>query len=316
MNALQPLAPEAPSNAATMTTLVGVDQSRLYGSALTLLGRLRFAENDVTLAHVGSPIGPRLDPSNMIYDYYDAAGLEETSRSAGKVLLDEASDVAAASGLGSRVESLYRVGSTSQTLMDLADGGKYDLVAIGSKRHGAMESFFLGSVGRALAIGAHQSFLISRSDANRTKPARAVFATDHSEYANRCFARLLAMNPQGLEHVTVVTAMESTMDSVADFGYDDRTPSTLSEAENAMRARGEDMVARLEKTERTAEFRLVDGFPIEALRKVMEDTGADLLILGAKGHGLVSRVFIGSLALHMVVAEPYSLLVLRMLEEA
>ncbi|RYG31629.1 universal stress protein, partial [bacterium] len=47
-------------------------------------------------------------------------------------------------------------------------------------------------------------------------------------------------------------------------------------------------------------------------RTTMSETGSDLLILGARGHGLIERLLIGSLALHVVVAEPYSVMVLRL----
>ena len=72
------------------------------------------------------------------------------------------------------------------------------------------------------------------------------------------------------------------------------------------------MVARLVDRGIGAEFRFPQGHPAEALREALDDTSSDLMILGAKGHGLFDRVFIGSLALHAVVAEPYSVLVLRM----
>lgn len=291
-----------------MRTLVGIDRDRLYGSALVLLGRLGFAENQVTLAHIGPAVAAQLNPAPLVYAYYDTAELAATNQRVGTQLLTEATDVAAASGLGG-VETIFETGSSSVLLMRLADERRADLVAIGSGQHGAVESFFLGSVGRALAIGAHQSFLIARREANATGPLKAVFATDHSEYANRCFARLIDMNPEGLKHVTIVTATESNL-----LASEDHPELSLTEVEETMNRHGQEMVGRLEATGRTADFRLIEGFPAEALAKAMTDTDADLLILGARGHGLIERVFIGSLALHTVVAEPYSVLVLRIPE--
>ncbi|RYG24781.1 hypothetical protein EON82_09540 [bacterium] len=293
-----------------MRTLVGIDRDRLYGAALVLLGRLGFAENHVTLAHIGPAVGAQLSPVPLVYAYYDAGELAAVAKRVGTDLLQEATDVACASGIDS-VESVYEIGSSSVQLMRLADERRVDLVAIGSGQHGAVESFFLGSVGRALAIGAHQSFLISRREGNSTGPLKAVFATDHSEYANRCFSRLIDMNPEGLKHVTIVTATESNL-----LATDDHPELSLTEVEETMTLHGEEMVERLQATGRTAEFRLIEGFPAEAIAKAMTDTDADLLILGARGHGLIERVFIGSLALHAVVAEPYSVLVIRIPEVA
>jgi len=46
-------------------------------------------------------------------------------------------------------------------------------------------------------------------------------------------------------------------------------------------------------------------------RRMME-TDADLLILGAKGHGVVERILLGSVSFHYAIVNlPYSVLVLR-----
>lgn len=294
-----------------MRTLVGIDSDRLYGSALTLVGRLRFADNEVTLAHVGTPAAPILAPGPTVYPFYDKAAIEAATRRVAAELLEEARDVANASGLGGQIETVYAVGNSSTVLTNLADERRMDLVAVGSGRRGALESFFLGSVGRALAIGARQSFLVAKGD-SRSGPVRAVFATDHSEYANRCFARLLQMAPQGLAHVTIVTAIESGDHAKAD---DDAGETTLTEIESTMEAEGQRMVERLQATGRTAEFRLIEGHPIEVVKRTMAETESELVILGARGRGLIERVLIGSLALHTVAAEPYSAMVIRIPEE-
>ncbi len=309
MNALQEK-PEGTREArATMRTLIGVDGDGLYRSAVDLVGRLRFAGNEATLAHVESAVGLMGNPGPMVYDYRTAAEIEGTLRTVGRTLLEEASHAASAAGLGDEPKTAYAVGGASATLLDLADKERTDLVAIGSHGRGPTESFFLGSVGRAFAIGAHQSFLIARGEPKTKGPVRAVFASDGSEYADRCFARLLDMDPQGLERVTVVTATDATKES--DFAASG-TPYTMSDAEDRMREHGAEMTARLAAKGIGAEFRFAQGHPAEALREAMRETSSDLMILGARGHGLMERVFIGSLALHIVVAEPYSVLVLRM----
>lgn len=314
MNALQEK-PEGTLEApATMRTLIGVDGEGLYRSAIDLVGRLRFAGNRATLAHVEAAVGFVGNPGPMVYDYRSASEIEGVLRTVGRGLLEEASDAARAAGLGDLPKTAYAVGGASATLLDLADKERADLVAIGSHGRGPTQSFFLGSVGRAFAIGAHQSFLIARGEPKTHGPVRAVFATDGSEYADRCFARLLDMDPQGLSHVTIVTATDPSKENelAAAIGCDDRTPYSVSEAEDCMRKHGAEMVSRLAAKGVGAEFRFAQGHPAEALREAMDETSSDLMILGARGHGLLERVFIGSLALHAVVAEPYSVLVLRM----
>ncbi len=302
---------------AGMRTLVGIDADELYIPAMKLLGRLNFAGNHVTLAHVDAPPGAVLNPSPLVYAYYDVAELEARMRNAGENLLDEAADCGKKCGLGAGIETEYALGHSSVTLMSLADVHQADLVVVGSGRLGPLGSFFLGSVGRALAINGKQSFLVGRNDDGRDGPVSAVFATDFSEYAERAFLRLLDMNPQGLGKVTLVTATDPKMETqlARETGVYNNSANPLTEIEQRMRECGERMVGRLKARGIEAEFKLVEGHAAETVRDTMSETGSDLLILGAQGHGLIERIFIGSLALHQVVAEPYSVLVLRMPEE-
>jgi len=303
--------------ALSMRTLVGIDAEELYVPALKLLGRLNFAGNQATLAHVDAPVGSVINPSPLVYVYHDAAELEARMRHAGENLLDEAADCGTKCGLGAGIATEYAIGNSSSTLMSLADEHHADLVAVGSGRQGPMSSFFLGSVGRALAIGGKQSFLVGRESEERTGAVSAVFATDFSEYAERAFLRLLDMNPKGLGKVTIVTATDPRMETqlARETGVYNDSDSPLSEIEQRMTECGERMVGRLKARGIEAEFRMVEGHATEIVRNAMNETSADLLILGSQGHGFIERVFIGSFALHQVVAEPYSVLVLRMSEE-
>ena len=208
MNALQEATEGRLEAHTTMRTLIGVDRDGLYRSAIDLLGRLRFEGNRATLAHVEAGLSVAGNPGPMVYDYDTAKEIEAALRMSCRTLLEDAAHAATAASLGDDPKTEYIVGHTSSALMDLADKERADLVAIGSRGHGVAESIFLGSVGRAFAIGAHQSFLVARGEAKTRGPVRAVFATDGSEYADRCFARLLDMDPQGLAHVTVVTAFD------------------------------------------------------------------------------------------------------------
>jgi nucleotide-binding universal stress UspA family protein len=49
----------------------------------------------------------------------------------------------------------------------------------------------------------------------------------------------------------------------------------------------------------------------DAIKQTMQEFNAQLLIVGAHGHGFFERMMLGSIALHQVVAEPHSVLVLR-----
>ena len=56
---------------------------------------------------------------------------------------------------------------------------------------------------------------------------------------------------------------------------------------------------------------MVDG-PVEtAIETVMREEKADLLIVGAQGHGFLHRITAGSISFHFALRSPFHTLILR-----
>jgi nucleotide-binding universal stress UspA family protein len=297
-------------------TLVGVDSQNIFSPALDLLSDLRFDNNELILAHVDAflvdlPVEASVPVGYVVTD------VQREILQGTHLMLTKAGARAAAAGFPGASE-VHATGTASQTLITLADERNVDLVAIGSRKHGALECFFLGSVGRALAISGRQSFLIARGVKKTRGPVHAVFATDHSAYANRCFDHFLKMAPRGLSQVSICTARESAIDDslAEEVGRDDRSMYSITNSEDQMMAHGEEMASSLRSMGIAAHFQLLNGHPSEALPFLMTQAQADMMILGSRGHGLIERFFIGSLALYLVVSEQFPVLVLRVPEAA
>ena len=189
-----------------MKTDVGVDSDGLYRPALNLLARLAFEGQRLHLLHVGEHV-PLLTPFMPGPDELPVPQVEEAERDAGQALLQRVSREASEHGF--EAEASYDVGNPAHRLIAQADAEEADLIAVGAARKGKYGSFFLGSVGRGLAIGAHQSVLVVKGEVAPTGGVRVVLATDHSEYASRCVDRLLSLRPRGIESITVVTASDA-----------------------------------------------------------------------------------------------------------
>jgi nucleotide-binding universal stress UspA family protein len=56
---------------------------------------------------------------------------------------------------------------------------------------------------------------------------------------------------------------------------------------------------------------VIDGHPNAAIHQAMGETEADLLILGAQGHGFIERLAMGSVSFYQAVSERHSVLILR-----
>jgi nucleotide-binding universal stress UspA family protein len=195
--------------------------------------------------------------------------------------------------------------------MEYADRCGASMIAVGSSGKTPGQAAFIGSVGRGLVISARQSVLIAKGEVAPTGPVRAVFATDHSGYANRCLQLLKHMTPCGLSHLTVVTCYEKGyLEPVRELlpGYIEDPDAWITRGLEACNRKA---LQELEPLGCSLEARVIDARANAGIGRVMQETGADLLIVGAHGHGFVERLTVGSASLHQAVVEPYSVLVLR-----
>jgi nucleotide-binding universal stress UspA family protein len=289
-----------------MRAVVGVDLSGSI-SAAHLLTRCKFDPAEIRLVHVvesifpdGSfpPFGPNHAVTEMIY----------VREEEGKKALDRAKEA-----LGNGAEAEIRRGDPARELMTYADEADADLIAIHSEAKGTYGDLFFGSVAKGLVQAADQSLLVAKGESAADGPLQVVFATDHSEYAARSLDLLLSWAPKGWGKVWVVTANETAPAVAALLVHD--LPHLVDEAPIWIREKLEELnrktVERFVRAGIPAEGVVIDAHPNDAMRTVMMDTGADLLAMGAQGHGFLARLRMGSKSFHQVVSEKYSVLVLR-----
>lgn len=289
-----------------MRAIVGIDLSGSI-SVAHLLARIDFRDAKETLVHVvesvfpdGSfpPFGPNHAITQMIY----------VREEEGQKALDRAS-----AALGNAFETELRRGDPSRELMEAATEHEADLIAVHSESKGTYGNLFFGSVAKGLVQAADESLLIAKGEVPPEGPLNVVFATDHSEYANRSLDLLLEWAPQGIGKALVLTANETSPAVAAllvhDLGHlKDEAPVWIREK---LEERNAKTVERFRRAGIQAEGVVLDAHPNEAMRTAMNDTKSDLLILGAQGHGFLARLRMGSKSFHQVVSEKYSVLVLR-----
>lgn len=292
-----------------MKVIVGVDAKGAYKPAVKLLGRLGVPKAAVTLLNVVSPVMPYLpaeaSDSELQSDYLKIVEND------GLRALDEATDIACGLDLHARSKLVF--GSPANCLMEEVSAQHADLVAVAATHHGTWSSSFLGSVCRALAIGCSASLLISKGGEADSGPLKAVFATDHSAFSERCLDRFIAMGAHGIRDIHVVSAYslsdaqaEVLSKNLAALGGDaDRWLEERTQCKN------EEVCKKLRAAGYATTSSAVQGSPSNAIREAMQDTHAQLLIVGSHGKGFIARTFIGSVSLHQVVAEPYPVLVIR-----
>ena len=292
-----------------MKTIVGVDLAGMYMPALELCIELQIPNQQFKFVHAVEPIpelAPPMDP--VIYDTH--AWLEHL-RNAGELAAQKAESYACSKGILSR--SIVLDGSPIAVLEEEARRESADLIAIGAARRSGINRILFGSVARGLAIGAKQSLLVTKTERRPGLPIRALLATDHSQYAKRCFDRLLQFAPQGMEWIDVLTAydLNDEVTRLLQKGSPHIQGDLGEWVDKDIRLQTEDVAVTLGKAGYVSRAHVMRGHPNEVLPRVMEETGANLLFMGAQGHGFLERLLIGSISMHQMFAESYPVFLVR-----
>ncbi|MEM4409933.1 MAG: universal stress protein [Candidatus Caldarchaeum sp.] len=292
--------------------LIAVDSDKYFYRAVHLLLALKFKEWEAHLVHVLEPFfpfGTAVAPEMEIALAMDYARIQESATQHAQAILQSAQDQLNQAKVKTSPHLL--TGHVSETLIRFAETEACDLIALGSEKKGALGALFYGSTTRSVATNATTSLLIAKKDHEPGKPLKVLFATDHSPYSERCVKTLERLAPQGISHLTILTAYqtEATLPEMAFSGI----PQAVEENVQAHLSNLNSITARRlnELGEFSWESLVIKGDPIPTIRKTMEETGADLLILGAKGKSAVERFLLGSVSHHFIVSEPFSLLLLR-----
>lgn len=200
---------------------------------------------------------------------------------------------------------------TNQLLQHAQDTGA-SLLAVGSSGKGPIEAIMVGSVTRKAAIGSDRTLLVAKQPVNKSKPLKAVLATDHSPYAKRFIEEFGRLAPRGIGELVVTTVypaeMIKAMSSVAGHFKADVGGWLRSELENA----NQKVCKQLSAIGATCKSRVESASNVsDKLADIMREEKADLLIVGAQGRGFIERMTVGSVALDQVMKRHYSVLVVR-----
>lgn len=304
--------PARASNGVAMRALIGIDTEGKFKGAIALLRRLDFADTQWNLAHCRPSLAP--NPIAVHLEVDEALELSDPGWSEARCTLEAAKCLLPGGAPAPTV--LMVEAAPSAGLLQVAEEEHADLIAIGSHEYGRLGSLILDSTARALAIGSPVSFLVGRGHVTSEGPVKAVFATDHSAYANSCLDQLLEWRPRGLAEIIFVTATEmlELSDTVQYMNLlDAATQQGMTLSEYTVHS-GKMLVERATRAGYHASYEPRLGFVGQAIENAMHDHAAHLLILGAQGHGFLERLLIGSVALDLVVSARCSTLVIRVVK--
>lgn len=293
-----------------MKTVIGIDltsQSRLAAEYVSILWK-----EDLE-AVVGHAIPPVFSDDSGVFEgaVYPLTDVQSERAVIGSTTVGEVEEYLRERKASYKSHLLW--GAPTEQLLTLAEDEGADLIAVGSTRKTALGSLFLGSVSRGILGGSAISVLVAKRSPRHPEGLVAVFAVDHSDYSIKCVDELIRLAPSGIRHIVVLTANEIDRTNVGVLV--NGLPHLAEEAEEwiTTRLRQENgrICERLSAICPVCEVSVKQMTVNEAIRSTMEEYDADLLILGAQGHGFFERLMLGSVSFHQVTAEEHTVLVLR-----
>ncbi len=292
-----------------MRVIVAVDGSGPAADAVALVNAIAWP-NDAMLRVIGV-----IEPTLPMVGLFDTGGvlspeveesvtayMHDTVRGAVDRLRDP----------GRYVEGAVLRGRAATTIADDARDFGADLLVVGSRGHGRIESLLLGSVSGEVVDHAPCPVLVART----TKLDRVVFATDGSPSA-RAAERVLAGWPifarlpiRVLSVLDVVrpwtTDLLPTMSGLVLDAY---SADAREAAEHERIA--SDTAARLRDSDRAADWEVRAGDPAAEIIAVAQDQRAELAVLGSRGHTGLARILLGSVARNVLAGSTSSVLIVR-----
>jgi nucleotide-binding universal stress UspA family protein len=236
---------------------------------------------------------------------------EELRRHA-EVTLDDA--VRSLQGPGRTVDRLILRGRPASAIVEEARTSKADLVVLGSRGHGPIATMVLGSVSAEVVDHVHCPVLVVRG----TSVESIVLADDGSAGAERAASIVRAWPILRRLPIDVVSVSKYALPWGASMTagiYDDVVGETLAEDMDTARAeaRGiaERRVDQLVEVGLKARPHLLEGDPAQAIIDFADAMPGRLIVVGTRGHGGLTRLFLGSVARNVLLHALGSVLVVR-----
>jgi len=292
---------------AVMKVLIAYDGSTCADAAVEELKYAGFPGHTealvVTVAHEGFPrkdsVVPRA-PEDSAWQ----AGIKEAAALSNDARLRIQRDFP-----DWKVSSEPLWGDTQKTLLKTIEHWKPDVVVVGSHGRNAAGRLVLGSVSLELVRHAPCTVRVSRAhtDYASTSP-RILVATDGSAHAEAAIQEIAARKWSSEIDVKVICVLQTLVPAVAGMGSLESSTFATEPAFQIIEHSDKEERERLQTVARTsvatlmknagitASASLIEGNPADAIVKEAETWNAGTVFVGARGLGLLDRIFLGSVS--------------------
>jgi nucleotide-binding universal stress UspA family protein len=228
----------------------------------------------------------------------DVRSVEEALLANGREIAERAISRLRASGLNA--EAAVRLGFPAEALLREAESRGAELLVMGTRGHGVLGGFAIGSVALRVAHGSRIPVCLVRGESKLPSKLgiamRTLLAVDGSEAALRAAGALASWRSWlGELDVQIVYVQQplTYLETVLPPHDDVIQQWSTRAGEDATRAVSE----LLAKEGVRSHLHLTIGDPAREIAHLAEDTGCELLVMGTRGMGAAHHALVGSVAL-------------------
>lgn len=251
-------------------------------AATTAVGLARSTSSELHVVHTWRTV-----PSV----HFDSFVRQELEGQAQRILDEQVRKI---EGLGGAVAQAWlREGGAAEEIAALAEEIEAGLIAVGSRGRGRIRRLLMGSVSDAVVRHGHYPVVVVRWKPV-VFPAKILLATDGSEEATLAAQIVADLGERTGSELHVVHVGEIPFTHYPDrYGYRALYEPHEREAQDLLEAQIEKMKGA-GATVAQAHLRL--GRADEEIVILAEELGVDLIVMGSRGLGRVSRALIGSVS--------------------
>lgn len=209
------------------------------------------------------------------------------------------------------VTAASAAGRAADVIVSTADDKGSDLIVVGSRGHGTLETMLVGSVAAEVVDRALAPVLVAR----RRSIGTVVFAWDGSVGAEHAASLLLESGIFRGSTIHVVSVADADPLRWVDASLlgGEVVASSYAEAAEPSRRQHREMATEMVQRLSQAGFEAVphhpDGEPATQIVRSVEAHAADLVIVGTHGRTGLTRLLMGSVARNVLLHAPCSVLV-------
>jgi nucleotide-binding universal stress UspA family protein len=215
------------------------------------------------------------------------------------------------------VDSTVVVGESKDVIIEQAANWPADLVVMGARGRRGLARILLGSVSQTVLLYGSCSTLIARrpGGVGDLRLQRVLVAIDNSDHSRKALDWILKLPWKAETEIKLVGVLNLLADAHGD-GFSALYKSSLAlERAKAVDHTQQFLIKSGEKLNTVLQNKItthvLEGEPGEQILKKATDWDAQLIIMGSRGHGGLSKLWLGSVSQEVVLQAPCPVEVIR-----